>query len=102
VPAIAACQHFVDSSASEEQEHAMTSLGLPLAERPEQVGLSSERLARITAKINADVERGAIPGAVLAIARSGRIAYGEAIGYRDKETGAAMRLDAIFRIASPR
>jgi len=78
----------------------MTSLGLPRAERPEQVGLSSERLERITAAISADVERGAIPGAVLAIARAGRIGYAEAIGYRDREAGAAMRLDSIFRIAS--
>jgi CubicO group peptidase (beta-lactamase class C family) len=78
----------------------MTGLGLPRAERPEQVGLSSERLARITAKITADVERGVIPGAVLAIARAGRIAYGEAIGYRDKEAGAKMQPDSIFRIAS--
>ena len=78
----------------------MIALGLPRAERPEQVGLSSERLDRITAVIAADVERGAIPGAVLAIARSGRIGYAEAIGYRDREAGAALQLDSIFRIAS--
>jgi CubicO group peptidase (beta-lactamase class C family) len=78
----------------------MIALGLPRAERPEQVGLSSERLERITAVITADVERGAIPGAVLAIARSGRIGYAEAIGYRDREAGAALQLDSIFRIAS--
>ena len=78
----------------------MTTLGLPRAERPEQVGLSSERLGRITAAITADVERGAIPGAVLLIARAGRVGYAEAIGYRDREAGVAMPLDGIFRIAS--
>jgi CubicO group peptidase (beta-lactamase class C family) len=78
----------------------MTISGLPRAERPEQVGLSSERLDRITSVITADVERGAIPGAVLAIARGGRIGYAEAIGYRDREAGAIMPFDAIFRIAS--
>ena len=78
----------------------MTSLGLPRSERPEQVGLSSERLDHITAVVQADVDRGAIPGAVLAIARSGRIGYAEAIGYRDREAGAALQLDSIFRIAS--
>ena len=78
----------------------MTALGLPRAESPEQVGLSSERLGRITATVAADVERGAIPGAVLAIARGGRVAYAEAIGYRDKDAGADMQLDTIFRIAS--
>ncbi len=78
----------------------MTALGLPRAERPEQVGLSSERLDRITAAIGADIAAGIIPGAVLAIARAGRIGYAEALGYRDAETGAAMGFDAIFRIAS--
>ena len=65
-----------------------TMLGLPRAERPEQIGLSSERLDRITTTVTADVERGAIPGAVLAIARAGRIGYAEAIGYRDREASA--------------
>ncbi|HVH79529.1 MAG TPA: serine hydrolase domain-containing protein, partial [Stellaceae bacterium] len=78
----------------------MSSLGLPRAECPEQVGLSSDRLARITAKLNEDVARGAIPGAVLLIARAGRVGYAEAVGYRDKEAGAAMGFDSIFRIAS--
>ena len=78
----------------------MAALGLPRAESPEQVGLSPERLARITATVTADVERGAIPGAVLAIARGGRVAYAEAIGYRDKDANASMQLDSIFRIAS--
>jgi len=75
-------------------------LGLPRAERPEQVGLSSERLARITARLREDVESGAIPGAVLGIARAGRVGYIEAVGFRDKDAGAAMQLDSIFRIAS--
>ena len=77
-----------------------TMLGLPRAERPEQIGLLSERLERITATVTADVERGAIPGAVLAIARAGRIGYAEAIGYRDREAGGKLQLDSIFRIAS--
>ena len=78
----------------------MATLGLPRAERPEQVELASERLQRITATIAGDVERSAIPGAVLAIARAGRIGYAEAIGYRDKDANASMALDSIFRIAS--
>ena len=40
--------------------------GLPVA-TPEQVGLSSERLARIGAVLRADVERGRIPGAVVLV-----------------------------------
>jgi CubicO group peptidase (beta-lactamase class C family) len=62
--------------------------------------LSSERLKRVTATISADVERGTIPGLVLMIARGGRVGYAEAIGYRDREANAEMRLNSIFRIAS--
>ena len=78
----------------------MIDLGLPRAERPEEVGLSSERLARATAAIERDVAARAIPGAILVVARGGRVGYAEAIGYRDREAGAAMGLDSIFRIAS--
>jgi len=72
---------------------------LPTA-KPEQVGLSSERLARITQVLSADVERGQIAGAVVVVARKGRAAYVQAIGFRDKASGAPMTPDAIFRIAS--
>ena len=68
--------------------------------RPEQVGLSSERLARITELLRADVEKGRLPGAVALVARKGRIAYFEAVGFRDKATGAPLRKDDIFRIYS--
>src|SRR5438067_4436410 len=78
----------------------MTTLGLPRAESPEQVGLSSARLERLSAAIHADVARRLIPGAVLAIARGGRLAYAEAFGRRDRESGAPMMPDAIFRVAS--
>ena len=78
----------------------MSDLGLPRAERPEEIGLSSERLERMTATIRADVERRLIPGAVVAIARGGHVGYAEAIGFRDREAAAPMPFDAIFRIAS--
>ena len=60
---------------------------LPRA-KPEEVGLSSERLADIAKTLNADVVRGQIPGAVLAVARHGKLAYFEAFGFRDKVAGA--------------
>ena len=78
----------------------MHSLGLPRAEAPEQVGLSSARLRHASEVIRRDVESGLIPGGVFAVARRGRLAYAEAFGYRDREAGAPMSLDAIFRIAS--
>ncbi|HJU15987.1 MAG TPA: serine hydrolase domain-containing protein [Stellaceae bacterium] len=78
----------------------MESLDLPQAECPEAIGLSSARLQRITATLRADVERRLIPGAVLLIARGGRIGYAEAVGWRDREAQAPMSVDAVFRIAS--
>ena len=78
----------------------MHEFGLPRAECPEQVGLSTARLEHAARVIKGDVERSLIPGAVLAIARGGRIGYAEAFGFRDREAGAAMTPDAIFRIAS--
>jgi CubicO group peptidase (beta-lactamase class C family) len=73
--------------------------GLPTA-KPENVGLSSERLDRVAQTIRADIEKGRLPGAVVLIARKGRVAYFEAFGFRDKAAGAPMGKDAIFRIYS--
>ena len=67
---------------------------------PEDVGLSSERLERLTAALQGYVDEGRLPGAVALVARRGRIAYLEAVGYRDIESEAPMTPDAIFRIAS--
>jgi CubicO group peptidase (beta-lactamase class C family) len=72
---------------------------LPRA-KPEEVGMSSERLADIGKTLNADVAAGRMPGAVLAVARHGKLVYFEAFGYRDKAANAAMTTDAIFNIAS--
>jgi CubicO group peptidase (beta-lactamase class C family) len=73
--------------------------GLPAA-KPDEVGLSAARLERIGQLLRADVERGRIPGAVVVVARRGRLAYTETVGFRDKIAGAPMTPDAIFRIAS--
>ncbi len=58
------------------------------------------RLARIDAALNADIQHGDIPGAVVAIARRGRLVYFKAFGFRDKATGTPMTTDTIFNIAS--
>ena len=67
---------------------------------PESVGMSSERLERLTAALQGYIDEGRLAGAVAIVARRGKIAYLEAVGYRDKESGAPMTTDAIFRIAS--
>ncbi|MGB7215661.1 MAG: serine hydrolase domain-containing protein [Gammaproteobacteria bacterium] len=67
---------------------------------PEDVGLSSQRLERLTEQLNRYVEKGELAGGVALVARRGRIAYLEAFGWRDIETGAPMTADTMFRIAS--
>ncbi len=67
---------------------------------PGDVGLSAQALARIGEVLRADVDKGRIPGAVVAIARRGKLAYFEAFGFRDKAAGVAMTTDTIFSIAS--
>jgi CubicO group peptidase (beta-lactamase class C family) len=73
--------------------------GLPTV-KPEEVGLSSERLARATQVLKAEVARGQYPGAVALVARKGKIAYFESVGQRDPQAGAPMPKDAIFRLYS--
>jgi CubicO group peptidase (beta-lactamase class C family) len=72
----------------------------PPAVAPEAVGLSSSRLAYIRSVMNRHVAEKQIPGAAGLIARRGKIAYQEAFGMADIETGRPMRLDTIHRIYS--
>jgi CubicO group peptidase (beta-lactamase class C family) len=79
-----------------------TSLGaqrLPTVS-PESVGMSAERLARLTKVLEEYTAARQVAGAVTLVARSGRVVYHEATGFRDLERGAPMQRDTIFRIAS--
>jgi len=73
---------------------------LPRAATPEAVGLSSPQLARLAAATNGHIESGIVPGAVILIARQGKIAFFETFGFRDRAAGAPMTPDALFRLAS--
>jgi CubicO group peptidase (beta-lactamase class C family) len=73
---------------------------LPRVTHPEEVGLSSERLERLAQVTQAHVETGQLPGAVIVLARHGKIAYFASFGYRDRAKEAPMTTDAIFRIYS--
>jgi CubicO group peptidase (beta-lactamase class C family) len=72
---------------------------LPTA-KPEEVGLSGERLDRVGQALKAQIANGRFPGAVAVVARKGRIAYFETFGQRDPVSGAPMSRDAIFRLYS--
>ena len=73
--------------------------GLPKAS-PKSVGLSQERLGRITAVMQKHVDDGLLAGAVAIIVRDGKVAYLQSVGMRDKEQQVQMSPDTIFRIAS--
>jgi len=72
---------------------------LPTAD-PQSLGFSSERLARIGPAIQREIENGQYPGAVMLVARKGRIVYFESVGVLDPTSGKPMTKDAIFRLYS--
>jgi CubicO group peptidase (beta-lactamase class C family) len=67
---------------------------------PEEVGLSSGRLLRIRTYIEGEITRGRMPGAVLGIARRGKLAHLEAYGWRDVSASVPMTDDTLFWAAS--
>jgi len=67
---------------------------------PERVGLSGERLQMLSNVLKVDVSANKIPGAVLLVARQGKVAWFDAIGKLDAATGAPMPKDGVFRIYS--
>ncbi len=73
--------------------------GLPTAE-PQTVGLSAERLERISAAVQRAIDQKRIAGAVTLVARKGKVAWFKAQGLQDREAGRPMAPDAIFRICS--
>jgi len=69
--------------------------------KPEAVGLSSHRLARLDAFLERNyIEPGKLKGAVIAVARRGQVAHLSALGQMDAERARPMRDDVIFRIYS--
>ena len=73
--------------------------GLPTA-KPESVGMSSERLGRIKTALQREIDADRMPGAVVMIARKGKLVYSESIGFQNKSSGTPLKKDAIFRIYS--
>ncbi len=69
-------------------------------ETPESQGFSSERLARIAPVIKKEIEKGQYPGAVMLVARHGKVVYFDSVGQLDPAGGKPMTKDAIFRMYS--
>ncbi|MBV9523161.1 MAG: beta-lactamase family protein, partial [Alphaproteobacteria bacterium] len=72
---------------------------LPMA-APEDVGLSTDRLNKIDGAMKGEVDAGRIPGAVVMVARKGRLVYHRAFGFQDKDANKPMGEDALFRLYS--
>jgi CubicO group peptidase (beta-lactamase class C family) len=77
----------------------LAAAALPTA-KPEEVGLSGQRLLRIHEMVMRHVEAGDISGAVSIVARRGRVVHFEAHGLMDIEAKKPMTKDALFRLAS--
>jgi CubicO group peptidase (beta-lactamase class C family) len=70
---------------------------LPIA-TPAEVGIG--RLDRISTLFKTGTDNKRLPGAVVMIARNGKVVYHEAFGARDPATGAPMQKDSMFRMCS--
>lgn len=73
--------------------------GLPVT-TPEAAGLTAPRVERLTSFMRDAVAGGQIAGAVVVIARGGKVAVLEPVGWMDVEKHLPMRKDTIFRLAS--
>ncbi|MDR3514162.1 MAG: serine hydrolase [Caulobacteraceae bacterium] len=72
-----------------------------MSKKPEAVGLSSERLARIDHFLEREyIASGKLKGAQILIARSGHVAHFSSLGMMDAERGRPMTDDTLFRIYS--
>ncbi len=79
---------------------ALPSAGQVTSGKPEDAGMSGERLQRIHQAVARHIEAGEISGAVTLVARHGKIVHFQAHGLMDLESKKPMTTDAIFRIAS--
>ena len=68
--------------------------------KPDEVGLSSERLKRVGDAIQRNIQAGNIVGAVTLVARRGRVAHHQAFGDMDVTSKKPVVKDTLFRIAS--
>jgi CubicO group peptidase (beta-lactamase class C family) len=67
---------------------------------PDSLGFSARRLERMTSWFKAQSEKGDPSGFVVAVARGGKLAYLQPIGFADHDKTIPMRPDSIFRIGS--
>ncbi|MEA2964347.1 MAG: hypothetical protein QOI46_4445, partial [Alphaproteobacteria bacterium] len=86
-------------AATAKQTPAPQTPPLPEA-KPESLGLSPTRLARMSDAFKREIDKGTIPGVTVMVARRGRIGWFEALGRQNPAQSAPMTRDSIFRIFS--
>lgn len=67
---------------------------------PQSQGFSQERLARVRQVIQSEIDANRMPGAVVLIARHGKLVHADVLGFQDKDAGKPLQRDAIFRAYS--
>jgi CubicO group peptidase (beta-lactamase class C family) len=99
--ALAACSPAPTGGSSNQQAAISTqpTAALQFA-AAEEVGMDSARLDRVTQTMQRYVDDGLLAGVVTMVARDNKIVHFESVGFRDKELGAPMTNDALFRIYS--
>jgi len=102
IAALVALYAPVLAGAQQVASPAATALSAaPLAAAPPEAGgMSAARLGRLTNAFKKEIEEKKVPGAVMMIARKGKLVYTSAQGVRDPKGADPMRLDTIFRIYS--
>jgi CubicO group peptidase (beta-lactamase class C family) len=89
----------MNAQAATKQASAPQTPPLPEA-KPESLGLSPTRLARMSDAFKREIDKGTIPGVTMMVARRGRIGWFEALGRQNPTQSAPMTRDSIFRIYS--
>lgn len=99
---VAACAPAPQQNTTVSNQPAAAPQAVPALQMatPEEVGMDSERLSRVTQAMQGLVDDGLLAGVVTMAARDNKIVHFESVGYRDKEASAPMTNDALFRIYS--
>lgn len=91
--------HFLLGASACFLSAAAMAQALPTA-TPESVGMSSQRLEKITSTFKKEIADGKLPGAVVMIARKGKLVYSQVFGKLNNAYGGDLKADSIFRIYS--
>jgi CubicO group peptidase (beta-lactamase class C family) len=68
--------------------------------KPAEIGLDPARLGRLSAAIKDDIASEKYDGAVVLVARDGKVAMHEAVGFSERASGRLARTDDVFSIFS--